>query len=98
MLRNQPYKCYIGVVNQVAISSVRIVPLVRSTDVRSIFSWSQSESAILSNKLDVRSSRLYGQLSLDKTLTLQAGSSVPATLLSAEIFHIHIMGATQIKR
>ena len=33
---------------------------------------------------------MYGQLSLDETLTLQAGSSVPATLLSAEIFHIHV--------
>ena len=45
-------------------------------DVRSICSWSQSESAILSYNRDVRSAHLLGQLSLDKTLTLQAVFSV----------------------
>ena len=43
---------------------------------RSIFSWSQSESAILSYNLDERSARLQGQLSSDKTLTSQVDSSV----------------------
>ena len=46
--------------------------------VRSIFRSSQSESAILSYNPDVRSARLYGQFSLDKTLTLQAGGTVYA--------------------
>ena len=33
----------------------------------------------LNRCLDVRSARLYGQFSLDKTLTLQAGSTVPTS-------------------
>ena len=43
--------------------------------VRSIFGWSQSKSDIIGHP-DVRSARLYGQFSLDKTLTLQAGATV----------------------
>ena len=55
---------------------VHWIPLVRSTDVRSIFAWSQSKSAIVDNNPDVRSTHLYGQFSMDKTLTLQAGATV----------------------
>ena len=46
------------------------------SNVRCIFGWSQSKSAVLSYNPDVRSARLYGQFSLDKTLTLQAGGTV----------------------
>ena len=44
--------------------------------IRSVFEWSQSYILILANNPDIRSARLYGQFSLDKTWTLQAGSSV----------------------
>ena len=44
--------------------------------VRSVFGWSKSEIPILASNPDVRSARFYGQFSLDKTWTLQAGSSV----------------------
>ena len=56
-------------------------PLVRSMDirsfshVRSIFGLSQSEILILASNLDIRSAHFYGQFSLDKRWTLQAGSS-----------------------
>ena len=46
------------------------------SDVRSIFGWSQSESAIPRYNPDVRTAHLYGQFSLDKTQTLQAGATV----------------------
>ena len=46
------------------------------SDVRSNCAWSQSKSAIVSYNPDVSSARLYGQMSLDKTLTLQAGATV----------------------
>ena len=49
--------------------------LSKSLDVRSILGWSQLKSATVGYNPDVRSARLYGQFSLDKTLTLQAGSS-----------------------
>ena len=38
----------------------------------------------LNRCLDVRSARLYGQFSLDKTLTLQAGSTVHKCMLPPE--------------
>ena len=44
--------------------------------VRSVFGWSQSEILILASNPDIRSACMYGQFSLDKTWTLQAGSSV----------------------
>ena len=46
------------------------------SDVRSILGWPQSKSAKEGFSPDVRSARLYGQFSLDKTLTLQAGTTV----------------------
>ena len=46
------------------------------SDARSIFGWSQSKSATVGYNPDVRSARLYGQFSLDKTLTLQPGATV----------------------
>ena len=49
-------------------------------DARSIFGWSQSKSAVLGYNPDVRSARLYGKFSLDKTLTLQAGATVCRSL------------------
>ena len=47
------------------------------SDVTSIFAQSQSKSARLGYNPNVRSAHLYGQFSLDKTLTLQAGATVP---------------------
>ena len=44
--------------------------------IRSVFEWSQSENLIVASNPDIRSARLYGQFSLDKMWTLQAGSSV----------------------
>ena len=57
-------------------------PLVWSTDVRSTRLYGQfltgpnHRTLILISNPDIRSARLYGQFSLDKTLTLQAGSTV----------------------
>ena len=47
----------------------------------SILGWSQSVLAILTYNLLIRSGRLYGQFFLDKTWTLQAGSTVHNILL-----------------
>ena len=44
--------------------------------IRSVFELSQSYILILASNPDIRSARSYGQFSLDKTRTLQAGSSV----------------------
>ena len=57
-------------------------PLIWSTDVRSTRLYGQflagpnHRTLILISNPDIRSARLYGQFSLDKTLTLQAGSTV----------------------
>ena len=57
-------------------------PLLWSTDVRSTRLYGQflagpnHRTLILIGIPDIRSARLYGQFSLDKTLTLQAGSTV----------------------
>ena len=57
-------------------------PLVWSTDVRSIRLYGQfligpnHRIILLISNPNIRSARLYGQFSLDKTWTLQAGSSV----------------------
>ena len=61
---------------------VQSSPLIRSTDVRSTRLYGQflagpnHRTLILISNPDIRSARLYGQFSLDKTLTLQAGSTV----------------------
>ena len=61
---------------------VQTSPLVWSTYVRSTRLYGQfwaganHRTLILISNPDVRSGHLYGQLSLDKTLTLQAGSTV----------------------
>ena len=57
-------------------------PLIWSTDVRStrlyghFLAGPNHPTRILNINPDIRSARLYGQFSLDKTLTLQAGSTV----------------------
>ena len=57
-------------------------PLIWSTDVRSTRLYGQflagpnHRTLILISNTDIRSARLYGQFSLDKMLTLQAGSTV----------------------
>ena len=66
--------------------AVQSSPLVWSTGVRSTRLYGQllagpnHRTLILISNPDIRSARLYGQFSLDKTLTLQAGSTVLATL------------------
>ena len=67
--------------------SVQLSPLIWSTDVRSTRLYGQflagpnHRTLILISNPDIRSARLYGQFSLDKTLTLQAGSTVLSTVL-----------------
>ena len=74
--------CYTPVSKNVVQSS----PLVWSTDVRStrlygqFFTGPNHRILILISNPDIRSARLYGQFSLDKTLTLQAGSTVQPSL------------------
>ena len=53
--------------------------------VKSIFGWSQKKPALLSYNQLIRSASLLSQFSLAKTLTLQAGGTVP-TLLTALYF------------
>ena len=61
---------------------VQSSPLVWSTDVRSTRLYGQlvagpnHRTLTLTSNPDIRSARLYGQFSLDKALTLQAGSTV----------------------
>ena len=62
-------------------SLLHSIPLVRSTDIRSFRMQGQFLAGpnlilILASNPDIRSARFYGQFSLDKTWTLQAGSSV----------------------
>ena len=63
-------------------------PLVWYTDIRSIFGWSESEIIKLGSNPDIWSACIYGQFSLDKTWTLQAGSSVPMLRLRFSLDHI----------
>ena len=42
-------------------------------------------ASVLASNPDIRSARLYGQCSLDKMWTLQAGSSVPTTQVDKEV-------------
>ena len=51
--------------------------------IRSVFEWSQSYILILARNPDIRSARLYGHSTLDKTWTLQAG-------LSVEIYYVSV--------
>ena len=65
-------------------------PLIWSTDVRSSRLYGQflagpnHRTLILISNSDIRSARLYGRFSLDKTLTLQAGSTVLTTSRQSE--------------
>ena len=62
--------------------SIQSSPLIWSTDVRSTRLYGQFMAGpnhgthILISNPDIWSARLYGQFSLDKILTLQAGSTV----------------------
>ena len=64
------------------------------SDVWSILGRSQSKSARVGYNPDVRSDRLYGQISLDKMLTLQAGATVPSSKIyvkrGLQHFTLHI--------
>ena len=70
-------------------------PLIWSTDVRSTRFYGQFlaspnlRNLILISNPDIRSARLYGQFSLDKTWTLQAGSTVLAQVAESTCLHLH---------
>ena len=65
--------------------NVHSSPLVLSTDIRSVFSWSKYEIVTLASNPDIRSARPYGQFLLEKMWTSQVCSSININFLTINV-------------
>ena len=86
--------------NDLDLFMVQSSPLIWSTDVRSTRLYGQllagpnHRTLTLISNPDIRSARLYGQFLLDKTLTLQPGSTVLALFLT-EVCRVNMKRALE---